>query len=106
MIGWVAWLFVLTYNMIFLFVQPLNKLPVKKVCFSFKISFKCLDVFLWHSVWHEEICFTKAADSRMGMKKWLPSVLPCAENLFQEIFFLPAFSFIALTKKKSRYPDF
>lgn len=75
--GGLVWLFVLTYNMIFLFVQPPNKLLLKQGgFFSFNVLFKGTRS-------NGILNGTKAANSGMCVKKWLPSILPCEEKLFQ-----------------------
>lgn len=57
-------------------------------------------MFRWHSVWHEETCFTKLQTQGWAWRNGCHQFFPVQKISSRIDFFLPALSFIALTKKE------
>lgn len=99
------WLFVLTYSMILLFVQPLNKLPLNKVGRSFKhylsvLMFRMAFCMAWGDLFHKSCRLKDEQEEMVAISSSL------CRKLFQDRFFSSQHSPSLLWQKKSKYPDF
>lgn len=86
-------LFVLTYNRVLLFGQPLKQTTANKSKF-FLMHYGMVGALLAFD-WHEKPALMKAANSCMLLRKWLPSLLPWYSAAKTP----SAFSFLFLTKQ-------